>query len=221
MSVATIAAGSEAAGSAGAARAAAGSGSSGAAAGARGGPAASGARASRGGRVPGRPQPSRSRTGQSGRAPKHKAPPQKGAAAQQWLQRQPPPTVQLVPEDTGRYRRIIIAEFAATVVIIGASPFLTPRKAGESPAEAAARFSLAAPLVRLSAACIVFFVLALMSHGAKTGRIAAAFGGLITLGALFNATTALDGLSLIFSSTPTTPPPPAAPTTPSDLGVWA
>jgi len=221
MSVATIAAGSEAAGSAGAARAAAGARSSGAAAGARGGPAASGTRASRGGRVPGRPQPARNRGGRSGRTPRHKKP-QQGPGAQQWMQRQrqqPPPTQQLVPADPGRYRRIIIAEFAATVVIIGASPFLAPRKGSETPAEAAARFTLAAPLVRLTAACIVFFALALMSHGQKTGRVAAAFGGLIMVGTLLNATTALDGLSMVFSSAPSSPPPPP-PAAPMGPGVW-
>lgn len=107
----------------------------------------------------------------------------------------------------GSYHRIVIAEFIATVLIIGASPFLIPRTSKSATpadvAKAAAKgadpLSLSGPLIRLTAACVVFFVLALLSSGPKTGRIAAAFGLLVMLGTLINATDMWTALGQAFS----------------------
>ena len=90
---------------------------------------------------------------------------------------------------TRTYHRIVLAEFVIAVVLVGLSPVLTPRKGTKPEAAAAgAAVTLAGPLVRLTAVCVVFFVLALMATGAKAGRVAAAFGALVVLGVLLNAT---------------------------------
>lgn len=99
------------------------------------------------------------------------------------------------------YHRIILAEFVTCVVLVSAVPVLAPRK----PGAADEALSLSAPLVRLTAVCIVFFVLALMGSGDKAGKAAAAFGGLITLGALLNATDTVTGLAMAFAGTPRAP----------------
>jgi hypothetical protein len=97
------------------------------------------------------------------------------------------------------YHRIVLAEFAACIVIVGVSPVLTPRttvKGGKTVADTTV--SYAGPLVRLTAVCIVFFVLALMASGERTGKIAAAFGGLVLAGALLNATDMFAALGKAF-----------------------
>jgi hypothetical protein len=88
------------------------------------------------------------------------------------------------------YHRIVLAEFLATVLVIGASPLVVPAKqtAEGDIAAAIATVSLAGPLVRLTAVCVIFFILALMASGEKSGKVAAAFGGLILAGAVINAT---------------------------------
>jgi len=101
------------------------------------------------------------------------------------------------PQNT--YQRWIVAEFLACVAIIATAPFLTPRSSTEDVSAP----SLAGPLQPLSAVCIVFFVLALAAGGPRSGRIAAAFGGLVTLAALLHATDAIKGVSLIFAKNPT------------------
>jgi preprotein translocase subunit SecG len=98
------------------------------------------------------------------------------------------------------YHRIVLAEFMVCVVLVGMSPVLTARGSGAGAAaqdagNAAAELSLAAPLVRLTAVCIVFFVLALMATGNQAGKVAAAFGGLVVLGTLLNATDELSVLA--------------------------
>ncbi len=144
--------------------------------------------------------------------PKHrKQSPATGNGATAWSERQlqsPPPTVIL---NDGRYRRIILAEFVACVVIVGATPFMTPRAKDQSPEQAAKALALSAPMTRLTAVCVVFFVLALLAGGARTGKIAAAFGGLVTVGALVNATDMLKGLSAVFTSGASTQSPTPAP----------
>lgn len=105
---------------------------------------------------------------------------------------------------TGAYHRIVIAEFLATVLIIAAAPILVPRDASSgTPAEearAAVRsLSLSRPLTRLTAVCVIFFILALSANGQRTGRVAAAFGGLVMLGALLNATDTWTALGQMFS----------------------
>jgi len=87
------------------------------------------------------------------------------------------------------YHRIVLAEFVACIVLVGASPVLTPRTTAKgNTAVVDTTVSFAGPLVRLTAVCIVFFVLALMAAGPRTGKIAAAFGGLVLLGTALNAT---------------------------------
>jgi hypothetical protein len=93
----------------------------------------------------------------------------------------------------GAYHRIVIAEYLATVLIIAVSPFLVPRDATSGPPDAEAEaitrtVSVARPLVRLTAASLLFFLLALMASGERAGRAAAAGGGLVMLGAMLNAT---------------------------------
>lgn len=105
--------------------------------------------------------------------------------------------------DDSKYRRILLAEFMACVVLVGVAPFLTPRKKDQSPQDAAASMSLTQPMARLTAVCVVFFILSLLSTGQKSGKITAAFGALVTMGTLINATDAIKGLNLVFSSSPT------------------
>jgi hypothetical protein len=105
------------------------------------------------------------------------------------------------------YHRIILAEFVTCVVLISAVPVLSPRKASA----AGDALSLAAPLVRLTAVCVVFFVLALMGAGQKSGRAAAAFGGLVTLGTLLNATDTVTALAAAFTARPAAAAAAAAP----------
>jgi len=81
------------------------------------------------------------------------------------------------------YHRIVLAEFIGTVLIIAAAPIVVPQNSKG----AAAQVSYAGPLVRLTAVCVVFFVLALMATGEKAGKVAAAFGGLVLTGAALNA----------------------------------
>jgi hypothetical protein len=92
---------------------------------------------------------------------------------------------------TRTYHRIVLAEFMVCVVLVGMSPVLTPRKSGTQADETAAAFSLAGPVVRLTAVSVVFFVLALMATGPRAGKVAAAFGALVVLGVLLNATDEL------------------------------
>jgi hypothetical protein len=91
-----------------------------------------------------------------------------------------------------------------TVLIIAAAPFLVPRETGsdtpdKEAAAAVQSLSLSRPLVRLTAACVVFFLLALMANGARAGRTAAALGGVVTLGALLNATDTWKALGQMFA----------------------
>lgn len=105
------------------------------------------------------------------------------------------------------YHRIILAEFAACIVLVGAAPVLTPRtKASGDTVIADAAVSLAGPLVRLTAVCVLFFVLALMASGERAGKVAAAFGGLVTLGALLNATDMITALGKVFTGQAATVP---------------
>jgi len=99
------------------------------------------------------------------------------------------------------YHRIVLAEFVATVLIIGASPLIVPAKqtAASDAAAAAATVSFAGPLVRLTATCVIFFILALLATGDRAGKFAAAFGGLIVAGAALNATDLWTGLASAFT----------------------
>jgi hypothetical protein len=92
------------------------------------------------------------------------------------------------------YHRFILAEFIACLAMVAASLVLTPGQAATE-GDATATRSFAKELVQLTALCIVFFVLALASTGEKTGKVAAAFGGLVTLGVAWNLSGIFTGLA--------------------------
>jgi len=99
----------------------------------------------------------------------------------------------------------VIAEFLATIAIIALSPFLVSRTDTSDSPEAEAKntvahLKLARPLVRMTAACLVFFLLALVANGREAGRVAAAGGALVMLGALLNATDAWTALGQMFTA---------------------
>lgn len=92
----------------------------------------------------------------------------------------------------GGAHRLVIAEFLACIVLIGIAPILT-RPAGNG------HLYVANDFLRLSATCLLFFVLALLSNQPKSARFAAAFGALVTLGALFNASQGLTAVANLFT----------------------
>jgi hypothetical protein len=94
------------------------------------------------------------------------------------------------------YHRWILAEYAVCIVVVASHPFLAPKKDVET---SAVTKSLAMPVIRLTALSMVFFVLALLANGPRTGKVAAAFGGLVTLGVIMNATESAKTLSKMFT----------------------
>lgn len=91
-----------------------------------------------------------------------------------------------LPEHT--WHRWIMAEFVLAVVLVGASPFLRPAGiAGKAEKDVQPVSSLAGPVIRLTAVSLIYFILALMAQGPTSGKIAAAFGGLVLLGTAFNS----------------------------------
>lgn len=88
--------------------------------------------------------------------------------------------------------RLVIAEFIACVVLIGASPLLTRQSTN-------GHLYVANDFLRLSGVCLLFFILALMSNSPQMSRFAAAFGGLVTLGALYNANAAIVAIAELFT----------------------
>jgi len=99
------------------------------------------------------------------------------------------------------YHRIVLAEFAACVLMIGATPILAPKTTSrKGHIEVDTGVTLAGPLVRLTATCVVFFVLALMASGQRAGKVAAAFGALVTLGVAMNSIDALTALAKVFNN---------------------
>lgn len=98
----------------------------------------------------------------------------------------------LLPGGGGVAHKLVIAEFAACVIMIGADPVLT-RKPADS------HLYLANDFIRLTAVCGLFFVLALAANTEKMAKVSAAFGALVTLGILFNAAPAFSAVSTIFT----------------------
>jgi hypothetical protein len=92
------------------------------------------------------------------------------------------------------YHRVILAEFLACLMLVVASIILVPAQTASEGAGDSTR-SFAKELVQITAICIVFFVLALMASGAKTGKVASAFGGLVTLGVAWNASGVFSALA--------------------------
>lgn len=90
--------------------------------------------------------------------------------------------------------RLVIAEFILVIFLIGFTPILTRKS------EDGKHLYVANDFVRLSAACLTFFVLALLSNSPRSSRFAAAFGGLIALGTLFNANAGLAVIAKLFGN---------------------
>jgi len=93
--------------------------------------------------------------------------------------------------ELGGSHKVVAAEFILCVALVGIGPLLMRKPNG-------GHVYTPNDFVRLSAIVIVFFVLALMSNSAKGGRIAGAFGALVTLGVLYNASGAVTALGSIF-----------------------
>lgn len=87
--------------------------------------------------------------------------------------------------------KLVIAEFVLVILLIGISPIMTRKPAG-------GHVYLAGDFVRLTAACLLFFVLALAANNPRSARFAAAFGGLVTLGVAFNSLGALRATANLF-----------------------
>lgn len=101
----------------------------------------------------------------------------------------------------GDYTKVIAAEYAFAVVLLGAAP-LVPNPAKSD--HGAVR--VVEPLARFTALWIVFLVLSLLSSGRSTGRIAAAFGGLVLLGVAYSARNTITGAAALLSSATGTQP---------------
>lgn len=84
------------------------------------------------------------------------------------------------------YHRWVIAEFLVCVVLVAAHPFLKPGGSVGKGKDGTVT-TLAAPLVRLTAISIIYFLLALLANSERAGKIAAAFGALVVLGVAFNS----------------------------------
>lgn len=87
-------------------------------------------------------------------------------------------------------RKIILAEFLVCLVIAGLRPFAKddPKSATEG------------TFIQFSAIAALFFTLSLMTSGKKSGNVAAAFGGLVTLGVLFRNQAAFSELAKFFKA---------------------
>lgn len=95
----------------------------------------------------------------------------------------------------GRYAAIVALEYVACMLMIALSAGFVPKENKDD--------ILAAPvvaMVRLTAVSILFFGLALLSTGEHLGRLAAAFGGLVTCGIAINATAEWKALAALFPS---------------------
>jgi hypothetical protein len=107
----------------------------------------------------------------------------------------------LAPEG-GNWHTIILAEYLAVMLILFASEILGPVGAGAktptgAEAATAQTKTLSGVLVRMTAASIFFFVLALAGQG-RAGKVSAALGGLVTLGAVMNAGPVWTGIGRVF-----------------------
>lgn len=90
--------------------------------------------------------------------------------------------------------KLVVAEFILVVFLIGFTPLLS-RKSKDGK-----HLYVANDFVRLTAACLLFFILALLANGKQSAKFAAAFGGLVALGTLFNANTGFQALAKIFTN---------------------
>lgn len=83
-----------------------------------------------------------------------------------------------VTRRAGSYSGILLAEYLTAAILICFGAFTGDKSYSEK---------MAAILLRLSALTGVFFVLSLVASGQNSGRFAAAFGGLIDVAVLFDA----------------------------------
>jgi hypothetical protein len=102
-----------------------------------------------------------------------------------------------VSVEAGGYHRYVLAEFVACLAMIAGGMILIADKSttADGSDTAAASRSYAKELVQLTALCVVFFILALAGSGPKTGKVAAAFGGLVMLGVAWNLSEMWSGLA--------------------------
>jgi hypothetical protein len=91
----------------------------------------------------------------------------------------------------GKAHRVVAAEFVLCVVLVGIGPVLIRKPKNGHLYEAN-------DFVRLSALSLLFFVLALMSNTPRSAKLAAAFGGLVTLGVVYNASSPLAAVGGVF-----------------------
>lgn len=103
----------------------------------------------------------------------------------------------------GAAHKLVIAEFVLCIVLIGIAPILVRPPAPDGSGRN--HLYLANDFVRLSATCLLFFILALLANQPRSARFAAAFGGLVVLGAAFNANKAFIALTGIFTTPKATP----------------
>ena len=101
------------------------------------------------------------------------------------------PALKLPSGDNGR--RLLVAEFALSVLLISITPVLMRRPRD-------GHLYVPNDFVRLSAVSLLFFVLALASNGPKSSKAAGLFGGLVTLGVLYNAAGSLQAIGAIFTN---------------------
>jgi hypothetical protein len=99
------------------------------------------------------------------------------------------------PKEGATYHRWVLAEFIGALVLAVLGGVLSPRKRADGTP------TWVHLIVQLTAICGVFFVLALLSAGARLGKIAAAFGGLVLLGVLFNSADAVRKMAAVFAPT--------------------
>ena len=93
----------------------------------------------------------------------------------------------------GGAHKLVIAEFILCVVMIGLTPILM-RKPDNG------HLYVPNDFVRLTAVCLLFFALALLSNSPRSSKFAAAFGGLVTLGVIFNASGSIKVVGSIFTN---------------------
>lgn len=113
---------------------------------------------------------------------------------------------------SGGAHKLVLAEYLAVMLMLIATEILGPLGQGDtlpSPQDAAKSSVGAGILVRMTAASILFFALALMANGPRAGRIAAAFGGLVTVGTALNAGPVWTGLARVFGGAASAPAPAA------------
>jgi hypothetical protein len=102
------------------------------------------------------------------------------------------------------WHRVVMAEFIAALFVLVFAPILTPA----TDQSGSKGFFRAADIVRMTAVCMVYFILALLTNGQKLGKVAAAFGGLVLTGVVYNnaigTQSVFTAIAAIFTSAFTT-----------------